>query len=397
MSDFKKIVALLIIISLTGGVFFLYVQQAKAGAFMYFLKEFIIKPLVRKLANALENKLVNSINGLVSGLIQKTPSFIQNWRNYILDSQARGNDIFRSVLADARLCPYFKTNLQKAFGADKYIGALSGGSVKIGGITVYQNKTSIPGLPAFQNIANCTMPANFNINTFRNDFARGGGWDAWNKLIQPQNNFFGVYSLALGEQAMQMQTEKESARDYSIAGQGFLGQKLGTTGASPNGCIKEEGESRISRCMWFGKEVTPPKFLADLSAKSLETKIGRVGYGQELTDVVFSLVSAVINALSNKILNFTGQGSYSSPPGGGANFDETGATEIPPPEYSNPATICRNACENDYNQCISKAKTEVCTPNPEPPPEEICQSEPDQVEIDKCTAARDSCTSSCSQ
>jgi len=388
MGDFKKIVALLIIISLTGGMFLLYIQQAKAGAFMYFLKEFIIKPLVRKLANALENKLVNSINGLVSGLIQKTPSFIQNWRNYTLDSQARGNDIFRSVLADARLCPYFKTNLQTAFGADKYIGFLSSANI---------NKTSISGLPSFRDLTNCTLPANLNIDTFKTDFVKGGGWDTWNKLIQPQNNFFGVYSLALGEQAMQMQTEKESARDYSIAGQGFLGQKLGNGGAIPNGCTGSTLAGGAGRCIWFGKEVTPPKFLGDLSEKSLETKIGRVGYGQELTDVVFDLITAVINTLSNKILNFTGQSDYSAPPGGNTNFNEAGATETSPPEYSDPAIICRNACESDYNQCVSKAETEVCKPNPEPPPEETCQLEPDQVEIDKCDAARDSCISSCPQ
>jgi len=349
MSATKKIIALIIIIGLVGGVFIYTANQTRAGAFFYFLKEFIIKPLVRKLANALENKLVNSINGLVSGLTQKVPSFITNWRNYTLDSQARGNDIFRSVLADTTLCPYFKTNLQTAFGADKYGGTLSGATVKVGGTTAYQNKTSVPGLPSFQNLANCTLPANLNVNTFRTDFAKGGGWDTWNKLIQPQNNFFGAYSLALGEQTKQIQTENQSARDVSIAGQGFMGQKLDidkSKKTSPSGCTGSTLASGAGRCIWFGKEVTPPKFLGDLSVKSLETKIGRVGAGQEITDVVFNLISAVINGLANKILNFSGQGNYSAPPGGGVNFNE----QVSPSDYRRMSEACQKGCDKQTTE-----------------------------------------------
>lgn len=401
MSATKKIIVLIMIISLVGGIFVYTANQTRAAsALFYFLKEFIIKPLVRQLANALENKLVNKINGLVSGLTQKVPSFITNWRNYTLNSQARGNDIFRSVLADTKLCPYFKTNLQQTFGADKYVGALSGASVKVGGVTAYQNQTYIPGLPSFQNLANCTLPANLNINTFKTDFAKGGGWDTWNKLIQPQNNFFGAYSLALGEQTKQIQTESQSARDTSIAGQGFLGQKLGTGtgasgGASPSGCTGSMLPGGTGRCIWFGKEVTPPKFLGDLSAKSLDTKIGRIGAGQELTDVIFSLASAVVNGLSSKILNFTGMGNYSAPPGGGMGFNET-ATE-PNPNLGNPSYVCGEGCDSEYNICVSQARFDACTVNPNPPPEQTCQSQLDEGEAAKCSAARSSCISSCSQ
>jgi hypothetical protein len=399
MDSVKKIVIFIIILGLFGGSFVFWIHQASAD-WMYFLKEFIIKPLVRQLANALENKLVNSITSLVSGLSQKVPSFITNWRNYTLDSQARGNDIFRSVLADATLCPYFKDNLQTAFGADKYKGTLSGASVKVGSITVYQNKTSIPGLPSFQNLTKCTLPADLNINTFRTDFAKGGGWDTWNKLIQPQNNFFGAYSLALGEQTKQIQTENQSARDVSIAGQGFMGQKLDidkSKKTSPSGCTGSTLASGAGRCIWFGKEVTPPKFLGDLSVKSLETKIGRVGTGQEITDVIFNLLSAVVNALGNRILNFAGLSGYNVPPSYSSGFDEAGAEITPDPSLSNPSYVCEQGCDSEYNDCASRARYDVCTTNPNPPPAETCQSQPDQGELDKCSAARNSCINSCSQ
>src|SRR3989344_2934113 len=140
MGGLKTIVAIITIVALIGGVFVLYAPQTKAAsAFLYFLKEFILKPLIRSLANSLENKLVNKLNGLVSGLAQKTPSFITNWRNYTLDSQARGNDVFRSVLASATLCPYFNSNLKTSFGADRYAGLLSDSNITNGGTLVYQN------------------------------------------------------------------------------------------------------------------------------------------------------------------------------------------------------------------------------------------------------------------
>ncbi len=397
MDSVKKIVIFIIILGLFGGSFVFWIHQASAD-WMYFLKEFVIKPLVRQLANALENKLVNSITSLVSGINQKVPSFITNWRNYTLDSQARGSDIFRSVLADAKLCPYFKDNLQTAFGADKYAGMLSGASVKVGGVTAYQNKTSVPGLPSFQNLTNCTLPANLNVNAFKTDFTKGGGWNTWNQLIQPQNNFFGVYALSLAEQQNQMQTEKESARDTSIAGQGFIGQKLNTSGkTSPTGCTGSTLAGGAGRCIWFGKEVTPPKFLGDLSAKSLETKIGRVGFGQEITDVVFNLLSAVVNALGNRILNFAGLSGYNAPPSYSSGFDEAGAEVTPDPSLSDPSYICERGCDSEYNSCISQATVDVCTANPNPPPAETCQSELDQGEAAKCGAQRSSCVGGCSQ
>lgn len=391
MPTATKLIVILILISLVVTAFSFNIPPAHAS--LYFLKEFIIKPLVRKLANALENKLVNKINGLVSGLQQKIPSFILNWRNHIFDSQARGNDIFRSVLADARLCPYFQKDLRETFGADKYLGLFSGSTVKIGQTPVYQNKTFIPGLNSFQTLTGCTLPSNLNVDAFRKDFGNGG-WDAWNQLIQPQNNFYGTYNQALKEQGKQIETEQQSARDEAIAGQGFLAQRLGTNGESgPAGCTGSTLAGGGGRCIWFGKEVTPPKFLGDLSAKSLDTKIGRVGAGQEITDVIFNLLQAVVNGLANRILNFIGQGSYNQPPPyqpeatpPPSNFDENNAQQSAPDFTAQ----CKQACQSDENTCLASVG-ETCTTDSLG--QRTCQRDPDGVA--NCDAQRRTCKTNC--
>ncbi|MEK7154318.1 MAG: hypothetical protein AAB792_02055 [Patescibacteria group bacterium] len=385
----------------------------------YFLKEFIIYPLVRKLGNSLENKLLNKTNGLISGLTQKTPSFITNWRNYTLDSQARGNDVFRAILADATLCPYFKTNLQTAFGAEKSAGAMVGAKVKAkdkngNDVIVYENKTSIPGLPSFKNLADCTLSSNTNVGLFRKDFSNGG-WSAWNELIQPQNNFYGAYSLALGEQVKQIQTEKESAKDSSIAGQGFLGQQLGLTGgASPTGCVGASlpGVQRfsadtsgnltnITRCAFMGKEVTPGQVLGKAAASALDKKLGRVGGATQVTDVILNLLNAVLSSVSNRMLNFIGQSSYQAqppyspqptPPGGNT------LNETPVPEPGSDPNACSGFCQGELNSCRASIAT-ICTPGVIDPvtgvsEPDICAPDPDGEA--RCETQYNSCITQCS-
>ena len=223
----------------------------------YYLKEFVVYPLVRKVANSLENKLINKVSGQISGVTGGNPNFITNWRNHILDSQARGNDVFRSVLADTKLCPGFAQNLKTAFGADLFKGVLGSATVKnSSGQVVYQNKTNTPGLPSFQYSAGCTLPISFNATTINQDFSKGGGWAAWDQLIQPQNNIFGAYSLATQEQSKQIAVEKQASQDSSVAGQGFLSQKLGVgaSGLGPTGCTSSSDSVDGHKILVLGGE-----------------------------------------------------------------------------------------------------------------------------------------------
>jgi hypothetical protein len=421
----KKLIVLVIILGLVGGVFVspLAVHKASSTAidFLYFLKEFIIYPLVRQLGNALENKLINSINGLINGLNQKTPSFITNWRNYYFDSQAKGNNVFRSVLADANLCTYFRDNMLTAFGAKNYIGALAGAQVKInvGGnsVVAYENETNARGLPSYQVINNCSLPPSLNVNAFRQDF-NNGGWAAWDQLIQPQNNFYGSYVSTLGEQQKQINTDLQSAQNYSIAGRGFLGQKLNngkplgiTDAAGPTGCagasaVDTGGALTIDTpCFFMGKEVTPAELLGDTAANELDTKLSRIGGAKELTDVLLGLLSGVINALSNKVLNFIGLGSYQNPalylpvptPPGGINFN-TGpvAPTAGDPNPGGPAgtaqDVCRTACLDELQSCLNTNPTVQTCDNQVPP---VCTTSGSPSGVTACNNNYNSCTGNC--
>ncbi len=338
-----------------------------ASAILYFTKEFIIKPLVRMLANALENKILNKVSGMASGLMNKEgrPNFITNWRNYTLESQGRGNDIFRTILAgNKEFCPYFSDDLKKAFGAEKYSGNYD----------TVQNKVSAPGLPSFDIISKCTLPSNFNVGNFSKDFAKGGGWDTWNKLIQPQNNFYGAFLLSLAEQQRQMTVEEQSAKDYSVAGQGWLGQKLGTgnSGLGPTGCKNVEIGNKFStvtvaRCTFMGKELTPAQLFGNSAAKSIDQKMGRVGGATELADVILGMVSAVVSGVTNRLYNFIASNTGLIPGGGGGGgggFPETPASpgQGDPTFNINGQQICIDDClKPSEGACTQKAKEMACT------------------------------------
>lgn len=375
------LVSLLLILAV--GLFVVEVPKAHSAAVIYdpleFLNEFIIRPVVRKIANALENKLLNKINKLISNIDNKAPSFITNWRNYTLDSQARGNDVFRSVLADASLCPYLKNNLRRAFGADKYIGTLAGSKVTVGAATVFQQKTNIPGLPSFQNSANCTLPSNTNIDLFKQDFAKGGGWVTWNQLIKPQNNFFGTYSLALGEQERQVVLEEKSASDESLAGSGFLSQKLGlgstgSSGLGPTGCV---GQFANTRCTFLGKVVTPAEILGQTAVNSLDTKLKRVGGASYLTDILLSLFAAVVDGTTSRIANFAAQNTFDKPPAPAGPVPGIGSfNEIPPPggpalppngTDPNYDSQVKQIQQNTQNACVASCLANQAAGCPPPP------------------------------
>ena len=425
----KNLIIILIILGLLGGVLGYQTKTVDAAAIVgdpwQFLKEFVIKPLVRTIANSLENKIVNSINKQISNIDGKAPSFITNWRNHLLDSQARGNDVFRSVLADTKLCGYFDKNLKTAFGADKYAGSIAGATVKnSAGQVVYRNKTAIPGLPSFQQMGNCTLPANLNVNTFRTDFARGGGWDTWNKLIQPQNNFFGAYSLALGEQSKQMNTEEKTTMDSAVAGQGFLSQRLGvgTSGIGPSGCANSTisgcmlytsqsacesngctwsggdintpptcgGGGTISRCTFMGKEVTPAQVLGKTAAGTIDTKLKRPGAATELTDIILGLFAAVVSGTTQRLANYIGQATYDQPPNSDGGYDEQqfqpGASDPNLDSQINSMNqrtiqLCMDPCLNnerakcedrfDWEACMNEAQATCsaqCSITPSPTP-----------------------------
>src|SRR3989344_7223348 len=118
------------------------------------------------------------------------PAWVRNWRNFQLDAQYRGEGIFRGVLASTNLCNYFGSDLKNLFGANQRIDL-----TKI--------RTRINDFDSFQVKAGCTLPSGFDIEKYKQDFSGNGGWEAWSRLLEPQNNFYGALFQSLDEAGKQ--------------------------------------------------------------------------------------------------------------------------------------------------------------------------------------------------
>jgi len=59
------------------------------------------------------------------------------------------------------------------------------------------------------------------FDDFTNDF-NNGGWDAWLKIIQPNNNPYGQYMIAQEELGLRKSKAEQNAREEILAGGGFL-------------------------------------------------------------------------------------------------------------------------------------------------------------------------------
>src|SRR3989344_418743 len=79
------------------------------------------------------------------------PAWVRNWRNFQLDAQYRGEDIFRGVLNSTNICDYFGDELKNLFGATK--------EANLTGI-----RTRINDFDSFQVKAGCTLPKDFEMN-----------------------------------------------------------------------------------------------------------------------------------------------------------------------------------------------------------------------------------------
>ncbi|KKU39613.1 MAG: hypothetical protein UX53_C0003G0054 [Candidatus Azambacteria bacterium GW2011_GWB2_46_37] len=81
-----------------------------------------------------------------------------------------------------------------------------------------------------------------NIEDFTRDF-RNGGWQAWLKIQEPQNNIYGAYFLTVDAMKKKAEQAKESAKTEVVSSGGFLGSKkcgvYDSAGTSMSGELKE--------------------------------------------------------------------------------------------------------------------------------------------------------------
>lgn len=398
---------------------------AQATAFI--TKEFGLDLVARGIARQLLNGLVSGlINKIQTGGSDGGPAFVQNWRNFQTDSQYRGENVFRSILSSATLCGYASGGIKSLFSATGTSASGTSGTGTSGSgavCTVSGDRSSCPsgsinsctnpkcegsGVSCNSNAdcplnpntrdyaqclgtcsgntnsasgqntrtgnfdpfalrSNCTMPPNFNPTSYQSDFSGNGGWSAWSRMLEPQNNYYGLLFGSLDEAARQRALEQSGDVNEAVGGSGYTSIR--------DTCA---GEGANSKCVFMGKVFTPGDLLGKTAASTIDADLGWLVTSDELSEVIINIINASINRLANLAKSKVLDAYNNSPPA------EDGKTDT--------FNQCSKAC-NGNQQCMLSCAQEVSdiVPNPEepePPPaeesppgeDEVCAS---QEEIDQ--------------
>ena len=261
----------------------------------YIVKEFgldvIARALARKLLTRLGDGIINSINNLGLEKGEKAPGFVQNWKKFLSDAQTIGINQFRSqlnyVITKGILCDDLKGPLAFAFQASSipYVDV---------GQTDLNDELKQGALTPFQTKIKCTIPADVR-EKFKKNFEKGGGWETWSRIVEPQNNLAGALVISLEELNKQRGSQENARQGEIVAGQGFTGVQSSCRGAGSN-----------AQCTFLGKTVTPAKLLGEGAANWLEKNSEFLVNADELSEIIMAVINAAINKLANFVLDKTG-------------------------------------------------------------------------------------------
>lgn len=324
---------------------------AQATAFI--TKEYGLDLLARAIARPL-------LNSLVSGLITKIqrggrdggPAFVQNWRNFQTDAQYRGENVFRSILASTPLCDYVSTSIKGVFGANQKVPS-AGQNLRVNNFDPFALRAS------------CTMPSNFNLQNYQNDFSGNGGWNAWSRMLEPQNNYYGLLFGSLDEASRQRALEESGDMNEALSGSGY-------TSIRDKNCA---GTGEGAKCVFMGKIFTPGDLLGKSAASTIDADLQWLISSDELSEVIISVVTASVNRLANLALSSSAD-DYTNAPR--ADSD------------SSAFNACSSTCGRN-SQCLSECARQVSqlipnldTPPPSggegtPPPPDSLERHPDQT------------------
>lgn len=304
---------------------------AQATAFI--TKEFGLDLVARSIARGLLNKLISGlVDKIQTGGRSGGPAFVQNWRNFQTDSQYRGENVFRSILSSTSLCDHLGKDIKNLFGANQKIPSI-GQNLRVGNFDPFTLRAS------------CTLPSGFNMQNYQKDFAGNGGWQAWSRLLEPQNNYYGLLFQSLEEANKQRSVEETADTNEALAGSGYT--------AIRDSCA---GTGAGAKCTFLGITKTPGDLLGKTAAATIDKELEWLVSSDELSEVLISVLSAAINRLGNLAFS-KATDDYNN---AGSPVDPT----------TNSFNQCSQSCNGDQEcllQCSQQASDLVPDPDfPEP-------------------------------
>lgn len=256
------------------------------------VKEYVLDPIARLIARILYN---NTVSGII-GKIQTSgrdggPSFVQNWRNFQANGQYRGENVFRQILASTNICNYMDTGLKGVFNV--------GNKLPLAGLNLRINN-----LDPFTLRESCTLPRDFDLAKYKQNFTQNGGWDAWSRLMQPQNNFYGVLLQSLDELGTQRVTEEGADLNEAGTGSGY---------ESTRGNDSCKVRDLNGQCLVLNDIKSPGDLLGKSAASTIHQDLGWLVSSDEIREVIIDVISALVNRLTNLATSKTAQDYASAP------------------------------------------------------------------------------------
>jgi hypothetical protein len=238
------------------------------------------------------------------------PRFITDWEGFLLDVADQAGGKF----------------LEELLGSDVMAGLCrSDWAIKV--------NIALQKPPRFATQARCTLTdIGANFDDFMDNF-NNGGWKAWIKVSEAQNNPYGFYLMALNEKLAREAEAKTGAKMKAETGKGFLGDDVcekitcSTGGYGPKGGVETETKTGVwdkndipSGCScdkWTTK--TPGHIAAVALDKSVFKDIEWLQNNEEWESYIVAITNALVNRMIKEgVMSITSQdvsGSEGGSPG----------------------------------------------------------------------------------
>lgn len=231
------------------------------------IKENVLNPIARSMAQIASTIFLRSLTDWVRSGFKGEPQFVKD-----------PDKFFKRLVGQALL----NHNLRTAASALCY--PFGNGRA---GITI----PDIPGYPQLK----CTVKDPTKIGAFFDDFNQGG-WDMWNQVLEPQNNFYGQLSLLSEARNFEVSDKRKQGELEQVASQGFLGIKNCAINVVFDKVVSGKPFKSESCAQYHN--VTP----GSIVKSKLEEPLGKGEFQKwinvhELSDLISTLITSTVNRL----------------------------------------------------------------------------------------------------